>query len=148
MKIKCLSIWQPWASLIVQGFKHVETRSWPTGHRGLLAIHASKHRMDYDERERILWMSGIPLRLKHFFQDYSPAHIVSYPTLPFGKIVGSVEILNCVRAEEAGALTVTQKALGDFTPGRFAWLLGGSVEFEKPIPMRGQQGLFDVEIER
>ena len=37
----CLSVRQPWASLIVSGFKSVENRSWKTDYRGTIAIHAS-----------------------------------------------------------------------------------------------------------
>ena len=32
--MKALSVVQPYASLIVLGFKRYETRSWGTGHRG------------------------------------------------------------------------------------------------------------------
>jgi hypothetical protein len=39
---KALSLWQPWASLIVLGHKDKETRSWPTSYRGRLWIHATK----------------------------------------------------------------------------------------------------------
>ncbi len=41
-KIKALTIWQPYASLIAAGLKQYETRSWSTRYRGLLAIHAAK----------------------------------------------------------------------------------------------------------
>ena len=42
MLVKCLSIRQPFATLIMTGLKVEEFRSWPTKHRGPLAIHASK----------------------------------------------------------------------------------------------------------
>ena len=38
MIIKAISIRQPWAQMIVQGFKTIETRIWDTGHRGDLLI--------------------------------------------------------------------------------------------------------------
>ncbi|MEK3688583.1 ASCH domain-containing protein [Paenibacillus sp. FSL R10-2736] len=38
--MKCLTIRQPWATLIALGEKQIETRSWPTSYRGDLAIHA------------------------------------------------------------------------------------------------------------
>ena len=41
--MKALTVRQPWASLIISGAKRVENRSWPTRHRGPLAIHAGKH---------------------------------------------------------------------------------------------------------
>ena len=40
--MKCLSIHQPWAALVVLGAKRFETRSWQTDHRGRMAIHASR----------------------------------------------------------------------------------------------------------
>ncbi len=38
--IKALTISQPYASLIASGEKWIENRTWPTAHRGKLAIHA------------------------------------------------------------------------------------------------------------
>jgi hypothetical protein len=40
--IKALSIMQPWAWLIVNGWKDLENRTWTTSYRGQLLIHASK----------------------------------------------------------------------------------------------------------
>lgn len=42
MKVKCLSIKQPFASAILTGQKDEEYRTWRTHYRGLLAIHAGK----------------------------------------------------------------------------------------------------------
>jgi hypothetical protein len=39
-KLPALSVRQPWAWLIVNGYKDVENRSWRTRHRGPLLIHA------------------------------------------------------------------------------------------------------------
>lgn len=44
-----LSLWQPWAQLIVAGRKTIETRSWSTKHRGPLAIHAAKKKADFTD---------------------------------------------------------------------------------------------------
>jgi hypothetical protein len=41
MKVKALSVQEPWASRIAYGRKTVETRTWRTGHRGALLICAS-----------------------------------------------------------------------------------------------------------
>jgi hypothetical protein len=38
--MKGLTLTQPWATLVAIGAKRIETRSWPTRYRGLLAIHA------------------------------------------------------------------------------------------------------------
>ena len=42
--MKALSIQQPWAWLIVNGFKRVENRRWKTGYKGPLAITSSDDR--------------------------------------------------------------------------------------------------------
>jgi hypothetical protein len=39
-QLMCLSMLQPWASLLVEGFKRVEGRFWNTSYRGPLWIHA------------------------------------------------------------------------------------------------------------
>lgn len=38
MIIKAISVKQPWASMIQQGWKNIETRTWYTDHRGDLLI--------------------------------------------------------------------------------------------------------------
>lgn len=40
--MKALSLQQPWANLIADGFKTIETRKWTTSYRGPLLILASK----------------------------------------------------------------------------------------------------------
>ena len=40
--MKVLTIRQPWASLIIHGYKKFEFRSWQTKYRGDLLIHAGK----------------------------------------------------------------------------------------------------------
>src|SRR5438105_2866578 len=78
--MKLLSIRQPWASLVVQGHKDVENRTWRTMYRGPLLIHASQRSDDIsaDEIERRF---GVRLP----------------PELPLGGIVGIAEIADCVR---------------------------------------------------
>ena len=41
-QVQVLSIRQPWAELILTGDKWCENRSWKTGYRGRLYIHASR----------------------------------------------------------------------------------------------------------
>jgi hypothetical protein len=40
----------------------------------------------------------------------------------------------------------TERFLGDFSPGRFGWVLENVRALDTPIPYRGAQGLFNVEI--
>lgn len=39
---RAISLTQPWATLVAIAAKRYETRCWPTGYRGWIAIHAAK----------------------------------------------------------------------------------------------------------
>ena len=59
-------------------------------------------------------------------------------------VIGTVEIVDCVPVEEImDALTEQEKLWGDYSPGRFAWVLQNPVMFDKPISARGQQGWWE-----
>lgn len=42
-------------------------------------------------------------------------------------------------------LTERERVLGDYSPGRFAWVLQNPIMFEKSIPARGKQGWWNWE---
>ena len=73
-----LSIRQPWAWLIVNGYKHVENRTWSTRFRGQFLIHAGKT-IDPDG-----------FRVAEEFGIILPAN------LDCGGIVGEAELIVCV----------------------------------------------------
>ena len=85
--MRALSLYQPWASLIVYGHKRIETRSWSTTYRGTLLIHASK---------ATRWMPDFP-RLLH--DAGLPDAMTDLPT-PCGAVLGSVEVVDCLKSEE------------------------------------------------
>lgn len=143
--MKALSLWQPWATLIALGAKKIETRSWKTDYRGPLAIHAAKND------------SG------KLYAAYAPFHSVlraagyyGWHSLPRGVVVATCQLLDCVsiRLDSSGwqaafnlgtwELTDQERAFGDYTPGRYAWLLADVKPLPTPIPMRGAQGLFEL----
>jgi hypothetical protein len=53
--VKALTLWQPWATLIAEGVKTIETRSWATSHRGPVAIHAAAT----EKPMRDLWRASV-----------------------------------------------------------------------------------------
>ena len=128
-----LSLLQPWASLVVMGLKKIETRSWQTAHRGPLLIHAS------------LGKKGKVLTSELPFSKY----IADFDALPFGAIIGQVELEDIVPVEhlfysneKLAALTLEEKAFGDYTKGRYAWVLTNPVMFEEAIPVKGGLGIW------
>lgn len=152
--MKVITIKQPWASLIVSGYKKIETRSWNTKYRGELLIHASKadKHMKQTISELYEYMNN---RVYIEWHD---------KTLPFGKIIGKVNLIETISTEELHSnqsisdgykneWTIHEEfggddelAFGDYSPNRFGWLLSDPVKFENPIEAKGQLGLWNFDI--
>lgn len=140
IEIRGLTLHQPYASLIAVGAKTFETRRWRTQYRGLLAIHAAqKYPMDnqFLAITRPCW-EALPV------EDLPRGAIVAVARLQTIYTTDEVEIV-------VMGLTETDKAFGDYNPGRYAWKLEDVVALDKPIPCRGAQALWrlpaDVEHE-
>lgn len=132
--MKALSLWQPWASLWLQGPKVHETRSWPTPHRGPLLVHAAQTFIRDIEPED-------PLR--GILDDEFGGHWAM--DLPTGALIGVVDLLDCrCIAGDETATDADDLVCGDFHPGRYAWRRGQRWAFDHPIPFRGRQSLFEV----
>lgn len=151
--MKCISLWQPWASLLVHGAKRCETRSWFLYHRGPLLIHAGKK---WDRELRAICQEE-PFRTVLERESFGAS--VNCGSPPLGALVGVVNVVDCVPTEKVicdgveapwqwsdrGLLIgPTEFAFGDFSPGRYAILCQQAQPFADPIEYRGAQGLFDV----
>lgn len=125
--MKDYTVYQPYAFATVAGLKHYETRPRRTNIRGRVAVHAAK---------------GGPRFVTAAFDSVLPESM----ELHYGAVVGTVEIVDCVPVEEImHTLTERERLLGDFSPGRFAWVIQNPVMFDKPIPARSQQGWWNWE---
>ena len=131
--MRALSLYQPWASLIVYGHKRIETRSWSTTYRGTLLIHASKNKRWMPDFPRLLHDAGIPDAM------------TDLPT-PCGAVLGSVEVVDCLKSEEFSESDVgtQERLLGDYRPGRYGWVLRQPVVFTTPVYCAGHLGLWEV----
>lgn len=128
--MKAISLWNPWAHLVVVGAKSFETRHWPTNVRGTVAIHAAK-----------VWTRELQsYRHEPFFNLFWPNE------MPLGCLLGTVDIIGCHRVESSliERLSDQELAFGNYEIGRYAWELRNPVAFEKPIPWKGMQGFFEV----
>lgn len=126
--MKALSLTQPWATAIFRLNKKIETRSWKTNYRGMIAIHAAKGFPKYAREfaEIELALGRIPKRL------------------PFGAIIGFVTIFEMRKTEDiVQQINSIERLYGDYSPGRWAWMLHGFISIE-PIPCKGHLGLWNV----
>jgi hypothetical protein len=140
--IKAISLWQPWASLAACGAKSIETRGWSPSYRGPLAIHAAKRVLTNDFLYSLL-------HDKTFVQAYLKVGLTELSgmrRLPRGVILATCTLADCVRTEDVPAIGWKERAFGDYSPGRWAWLLTNIKMLPEPIPCVGRQGLFNVEI--
>lgn len=155
--MRCLTLTQPWAQLVALGKKRIETRSWETLYRGPLAIHAAKG-LGSVGGMRGLWelCEGEPF--------HSAIHPHMLPTaLPLGAVVAVCDLVDCVATWPSWAsiepwITVAsdsqqwvvpppidsdERAFGDYSPARFAWLLANVRMLPEPIPARGALSLWE-----
>lgn len=122
--MKAITIKQPWASLIVAGLKDIENRSWKTNFRGRVLIHAGKAR----EKQ-----FGIPKKL---FADDAVYSVIDSKELPQGAIIGSVEIVDCVKNHPS--LWAIE--------GDWNWVLANPVMFPQPITgVKGKLSFWDYD---
>lgn len=124
--LPCISIRQPWAWLIVNGFKDIENRDWPTKFRGRLLVHAAKGMTQAEWGSAWEFAAGC---------GASPAALergVTFDTIERGGIVGSVEIVDCV-----------QRSDSRWFVGRYGFVLEDATP--RPfVPYKGALGIFRV----
>uniref|UniRef100_A0A7S4RE98 Fe2OG dioxygenase domain-containing protein n=1 Tax=Alexandrium monilatum TaxID=311494 RepID=A0A7S4RE98_9DINO len=88
---QCLSMHQPWASLLVHGFKRAEGRSWKTDHRGRLWIHAAAKQPDQFEVDTLEQQYKSIYEARGIPTPPLPSQSGGYPTSA---------LLGCVDVEE------------------------------------------------
>lgn len=141
--IKCLSLWQPWASLVALGEKRVETRCWSTKHRGLIAIHSTQN-LPPD------WL-GASRHSERF--RYEVADILKCAVADVGAAVQKlprasvlcVARIVCVEQTDLTreVLSVRERIFGNYEPGRYSWFLTDVRRFTTPIPAKGNRMLWN-----
>jgi len=160
--MKTITLWEPWASLVALNQKKNETRSWYTDYRGALAIHSAK---------KISRAIAIMARQEPFFTALSPRHDIYRNEddgeieaigLEFaqGCILGVGNLVDCLYIGADGLYAYNSKTktpekkvrelpegnelkFGDYTEGRFAWLMSNTRELIAPIPAKGYQRIWN-----
>lgn len=140
--MRAISLTQPYAQLVVEGIKSVETRSWRTTYRGEVAIHASARFPNWAKR---LCGHG------YHAEDFDGALLALLPSLnvdnmPLGAIVGVATIYDCVPVEMVrDNLSQGELEAGDYSNGRWAWLLHNDERLTIPVTARGALGIWQVQ---
>lgn len=154
--MKALSLTQPWATLVAIGAKKIETRSWSTAYRGTLAIHAAK---SFPRSARDMLALQEPFRSAFLAGGYRIGPLRNPNWIPLGCIVATCSLLGCYRIPDDERLfdlgpnrtpefarlppREPELSFGDYSPGRFAWILADVQRLDEPIPARGALGLWE-----
>lgn len=119
--MRCLSIRQPWAWLVVNGYKDIENRTWSANFQGRIYVHAGQRMVadDYPEQREYIRRAGIVV----------PTHLAR------GAIIGEVTITGCLTASDS-----------PWFCGPYGFTLEDPIAYETPMPWRGQLGFFQVDI--
>ncbi len=128
--MKVLTIKQPWATLIMQGDKRFEFRSWQTKYRGDLLIHAGKG-IDKEAMKRLV---------KYLLDE-----------IPLGKILGKVTLVDCIRMCPEFKEMLLKENSDIYTKSSFSENFGWQVEnvqvFDEPIEAKGHLSLWEYDID-
>ena len=125
--MKALTVRNPWASLIVNGYKKYEFRSWKTNYRGKILIHAGLS-LEKDMLNR--------------FKDYNLDCIT-------GAIIGEADIVDCILVDDE--FNNKLRNIDPIVYGRsnhvetYAWQLENVKKYDAPIYIKGKLGLWNYE---
>lgn len=121
--MKALTLQQPYATLIANGSKRIETRKWhPRENPGVIAIASSKKPLTGPQLVRC---------------DTEPFQAaLAGAEAPAGVILAVARCHYFVRTEDVPAADLAREGdFGDYRPGRWAWYFEGVVELSEPVPV-------------
>ena len=121
--MKCLSVCQPFAELIIQGKKTIELRKWNTKFRGEFLVHAAKNIL---------------------IEDCKRMKISS--SITTGAIIGKVKLTDVKKYESDKELKSDKKkhhSLSDITKNKYGFILESPKKLRVPIPYSGKLNFFE-----
>lgn len=126
--VKVLTLKQPWATLVAEGIKKYEFRTWKTNYRGKVLIHAG---------------AGIDKKELARFKDLN----LEYPSK---KIIAEVEIKDCLELDDKLNDEIIQEnniAYGSKKRTGYAWKLGNVKKIDVDKEINGKLGLWNIDLE-
>ena len=125
--MKVLSIKEPWASLIMNGTKKIETRSWKTKYRGEIYIHASLSKAKITKSE-----------VYELIKDMN---------FKCGYIICKCNLVDCIYMTDEYVNDMKtnhyeEYICGHYEVGRYAWIVE-DVRVIEPIEAKGKLGLWN-----
>ena len=128
--MKVITIREPYTTLIKEGIKQIETRSWKTNYRGKLFIHVAQKKIPKD----LLANEELMALVKN--QEFS-----------YGKIICECELEDCIYMDAEFIEKIKQNhqefICGEYKIGRYAWIIKNIKVLDKEIIAKGKLGLWN-----
>merc|ERR1712176_357572 len=132
---KCLSLWQPWASLLVKGHKRHEGRTWYTPHRGYLWISAGSKKLEKATFDSVV-SDCITENLKNYNSDITDNLPDDYP---ISYLLGRVFIKDCM--DQA---SYRKKYPNGTSTSEYVLICEEAEELPYPLPLSSEHKIFDL----
>ena len=121
--MKVLSVKEPFATLITNGIKKIETRSWKTNYRGELFIHAS----------------GKTIAKEFLINDFV-INLIKDMDMNYGNIICKCNLVDCIYMDDEFIENIKKNQIeyncGEYKVGRYAWIID-DIKTIYPIPTKG-----------
>jgi hypothetical protein len=130
MKIKAVSVKQPWAGLIAAGIKTIELRVWTPGPKG--EIYTGP----------LCIVSSLKPDKSGFGSLDGPTADAIEPYLLFGQAICVCRLVGC----RVMARSDVPVALRPFDARLWAWVLTNPKPLTDPFSVKGRLGLYEVEV--
>ncbi|KAK7344138.1 hypothetical protein VNO77_13448 [Canavalia gladiata] len=135
----CLTMHQPWASLLVYGIKRVEGRSWPAPITGRLWIHAASKVPDESTIKAMEYFYKEIYALNGITDIKFPQHY------PVSRLLGCVEVVGCLTRDELACWEMVPEGVRLEAQTDYCWLCERPQKLLIPFEMRGYQGVYNLE---
>ena len=125
--MKVITLKQPWATLVAEGIKEYEFRTWKYNYRGEILIHAGAG-VDHEAMEKV----------KHFKYKY-----------PKMKILAKVEIEDCISLNDEINDDICKKnplVYGNKRHTGYAWKLKNATKLNIEEKIPGKQGIWNYDL--
>ena len=125
--MKAITLKQPWATLVAEGIKKYEFRTWKTNYRGIVLIHAG---------------AGIDKKEMEKFKDLN----LDYPAK---RIIAEVEIEDCLELNDDLNKKIIEEnniAYGSKYRNGYAWKLKNVKKIEIDEEINGKLGFWNYDL--
>ena len=159
--MQAITLWQPYASLVAEGIKTTETRSWAPNKEMLgerIAIHAAKRKIGQEE-----WLSYPDVMQKKILKTWGPTFEIDFP---YGAVVATAVLADVKQVHSENALrpgyvlvcpahnnirsvmeSLPVDPYGDYSTGHRIWILENIKKLKSPIECPGERGLWNFEVQ-